>query len=80
MSQRVNARVWNANISFARQEKFKTHPTVGKFVLAVFFLGGGITGAITGTLSREGSTVNSARYSKMLCEKLKLAIRRKKAD
>ena len=60
------------------KKTFKTHPIVGKLVLTAFLGRGGLTGTITGTLSREGSTVNSACYSEMLCEKLKLAIQSKR--
>ena len=55
------------------KRKFKTHPTAGKLMLTLF---GGFTRATAGTLSRERSTVHSARYSGTLCDKLKHAVRR----
>jgi hypothetical protein len=79
-SQRVSARVWNATILIRQKKKNQTPSNCKKTCNYSFWGGGrgGLTGAVTGTLSREGSAVNSARYSVMLCKKLKLAIRSKR--
>ena len=48
------------------RRKLKTHPTAGMLTLIVF----GTQRATAGTLSRQRSTVHSARYSGMLRDKL----------
>jgi hypothetical protein len=62
----------------AGQEKVQNPSNCRKIVLKSFSGGRGLTRAITGKISTKGLTVHSARYSEMLCEKLKLAIRSKR--
>jgi hypothetical protein len=58
----------------ATKKKFKTQPSAGKVMLTVFW---DSQGPIWNSIKR-GTTVNSARYSEMLRDKLKTAIRTKR--
>jgi hypothetical protein len=71
---RVNARVWNGNfLTRLPRENTKNIRLQGSLCLQFWAV---FTTATVGTLSREGSTVHSARYSGTLCDKLKHAVRR----
>jgi hypothetical protein len=57
--------------SFAHQKKLKMHPTAGKLMLTVL---GGSQGLLLVYYEERDSTMKSAHYSEMLCDKLKPAI------
>jgi histone-lysine N-methyltransferase SETMAR len=57
------------------KKKFKAHPTAGKLMITVF---GESKGLLLEHYEGRVSTMNSARYSEMQCDKLKPAIRSKR--
>jgi [histone H3]-lysine36 N-dimethyltransferase SETMAR len=57
------------------KKKFKTQPSAGKVMLTVFW---DSQGPILEHYMEQGTTVNSARYSEMLIDELKPAIRSKR--
>lgn len=57
------------------KKKFKVQPSAGKLMLTVFW---DSKGPIIEHYQEQGSTVNSARYSEMLCNHLRPAIRSKR--
>jgi hypothetical protein len=57
------------------KKKFKTHPTAGKVTLGVFWESQGL---LLERYQERASTVTSARYSEMLCDKRKPTIRSKR--
>ena len=56
------------------KKKFKTQPSTGKLMLTVFW---DSQGPVLEHYQERGTTINSAWYSEMLIDKLKLAIRSK---
>jgi len=73
MNRRVNAREWNGNMLICLTKERSKHIRLQESLCLQFL---GLTKATAGTLSREGSTVHSARYIETLYDKLKPAIRR----
>ena len=56
------------------KKKFKTQPSAGKLMLTVFW---NSQGPVLEHYQERGTTINSARYSEMLTDKLKSAFRSK---
>ena len=69
----VNGRVWNENIYNcpAKKKKFKTQTSARKTMLRVFR---DSQGPVLEHYQKRGTTINSARYSEMLTDRLKPAI------
>ena len=61
----------------ACRKKFKTQPSAGKLTLTVFWYS---QGPVLEHYQERGKTINSARYSEMLTDRLKLAIRSKRRE
>jgi len=61
--------------SFPADKKFKTQVSVGKVMLTIFW---DVNGPILVHFQEKGKTVTSARYSDMLVNELKPAIRSKR--
>ena len=74
-SHGVNTRVWNGDILIRPPRKSSKRIQLQKSLCLHFF---GTHKGYYWTLSRQGSTVNIARYSEMLCDKIKTAIRSKR--
>jgi histone-lysine N-methyltransferase SETMAR len=73
---REKTAVWNGNIRHRRsKKKFKTQPSAGKVTLTVSWDSQGST---LEHYQERDTTVNSARYSEMLRDKLKPTIRTKR--
>ena len=71
MSRRVNGRVWNGNIHNHPAKKVQTQPSAGKLMLTVFW---DSQGPVLEYYQERSTTINSARYSEMLTDRLKPAI------
>ena len=66
--------MWNVRGSPAKK-KFKTQPSAGKVILTIFW---DSKGSILEDYLEKGRTINSARYSDLLANNLKPAVRTKR--
>ena len=71
-SWRVNGRVWNGNVHNRPARKIQNQPSSGKLMLTVFW---DSKGPVPEHYQERGTATSSARYSEMLTDWLKPAIR-----